>query len=82
MFEIIGYEYIDFTDKESGEVISGYRIKVMFDSVKDSQKGKCIGSRFIRSKYIQGKVEVGAICEPIFTFNEKLEASFIGIKVI
>ena len=82
MFEIIGYEKIRFTNQVSGELIEGYKLYLMGESLfRDNSSGHSVLTKFFTSKSIQGEVKVGAFCEFKVSFNSKGEPKIIGCTI-
>lgn len=85
MYEIIGYQKMKFTNKESGELIEGYNFYLRSDVALTSDNngdGFSVLSKFFASNKIKGVVKVGAYLEFNFTVNSKGEPRITGCTII
>lgn len=84
MFEIVGYEKIEFTNQDTGELVDGYKLHLLgeeFDS--NNRFGRPVLTKFFSSKYIKGSpIKVGAFCEFIVTFDSSGKPKLRGINII
>lgn len=82
MFEIIGFQNINFIEKESGQVISGVKFHLKGDPIDYNGEGNTVVSKFFPDNRIIGVPHVEAMCEFKFTITSKGEAKVTGIKII
>ena len=82
MFEILGFENLSFTNPDSGELVNGTKVYLRGEPVDPRRgDGYCCLSKFFSNNRIQGKLEVGAICEFTISYNSKGEPKVTGLKV-
>lgn len=84
MFEIVGYEKINFTNTETGELISGVKLHLIgdeFTSVDGSSSGRSVLSKFFSNKHIRGELKVGAFCEFNIRIDSKGQPKIIGVSI-
>lgn len=83
MFQILGFEKINFTNPDTGEVINGVKFYLCGDAIDEKRgKGHSFISKFFASNRIEGVPDVDKIAEFKVSFTSKGEAKITGIKII
>lgn len=80
MYEIIGFENIDFTNESSGEVIHGTKFYLKSDPITKGG-GHSVISKFFPTNRVKGIPKEGAICEFSFVVTSKGEARINSIII-
>lgn len=89
MYEIIGFQEMQFTDRESGELVSGVMLHLRSDDPISSRRnlragGHCVISKFFVLDKVQNNsaLTVGGYVEFIVSITQKGEPKITGCKVI
>lgn len=82
MFEILGFEKINFTNEATGEVVNGYKLYLSTGPI-DEKRGKGYGflTKFFANSRIEGTLDVGKFAEFKINFNSKGEPKVVGVKI-
>lgn len=84
MYEILGYQKMMFTNKDTGELIEGYNFHLRsdFQLTTENSEGFAVLTKFFASNKIKGIVKVGAFLEFNFAVNNKGEPRITGCSII
>lgn len=83
MYEILGFEKVNFVNPDTGEAINGikFHLCAFDDDIESNGKGKTVLTKFIRADRIEGAVDVRKMLEFRFAITKKGEARITGCKI-
>lgn len=82
MFEILGFEEINFVNAETGESVSGVKFYLSQGPIDEGKgKGYSFISKFFPTNKIKGELDVGKYAEFDISYNSKCEPKITGIKI-
>lgn len=81
MFQLMGYDPVQFTDEKTGEVISGVRVHLLADKETSTVKvGRDVMAVFFKNDRIAGELRENAKCELKFSVRNG-KPVLVGLEI-